>query len=93
MIVQLSHVGARLESASGLRARAVVKLAFSLPGQNTPLSIHGKVLSDSSSPAADVPAVQRTFAVEVQFAELSPADAARLKAWALQAIPPSVDHP
>jgi hypothetical protein len=51
------------------------------------------VLSDSSSPAADVPAVQRTFAVEVQFAELSPADAARLKAWALQAIPPSVDHP
>ena len=93
MIVQLSHVGARLESASALRARAVVKLAFSLPGQNTPLSIHGKVLSDSSSPAADDPAVQRTFAVEVQFAELSPADAARLKAWALQAIPPSVDHP
>ena len=92
-IVQLSHVGARLESASGMRARTVVMLAFSLPGQNQPLSIHGKVLSDSALPTAEGPFLQRTFTVEVQFAELSPADAARLKAWTLQAIPPSPDHP
>lgn len=92
-IVQLSHVGARLQSASSLRARAVVMLAFSLPGQNTPLSIHGKVLTGSSAPTDDGPSGQPTFGVEVQFADLSQADVARLKAWALQVIPPSPDHP
>ena len=87
-IVQLSHVGARLESSSLLRARTRVMLAFSLPGQNTPLTIHGKVLSSDALPAAGSPG-QRAFAVEVQFADVSQADLARLKAWTLQAIPPA----
>jgi CBS domain protein len=87
-IVQLSHVGTRLESSSLLRARTRVMLAFSLPGQNTPLTIHGKVLSSDELPAAGSPG-QRAFAVEVQFADVSQADLARLKAWTLQAIPPA----
>ena len=88
-IVELSHVGARLESASTVRGRARVMLAFSLPGHNTPLTIQGKVLSsDARSTAAEVPG-PRLSVVEVQFAELSHADQARLKAWALQAIPPA----
>jgi hypothetical protein len=93
-IVQLSHVSARLESAAGLWAKSRVLLAFSLPGQNTPVTIQGRVLSsDTSSPTdADI-AGRRTFAVEVQFADLSHADLARLKAWALQAIPPAPDRP
>ena len=87
-IVQLSHVGARLESATGMGSRTRVMLAFSLPGHNAPLTIHGKVLSCGSftAGAADVPE-QRAFAIEVQFADLSQTDVARLKAWALQAMP------
>lgn len=93
-IVQLSHVGARLESASNVRSRSRVILAFSLPGHDTPLTIHGKVLS-SGSPmptGGSVPKRPRAFALEVQFADLSPADLARLKAWALQAMPSVPDQ-
>ena len=92
-IVQLSHVGARLESASSLGSRTRVMLAFSLPGQNTPVTIHGRVLSIHDLSQSSVTASeQRTSAVEVQFADLSSIDLARLKAWALQAIPPASDQ-
>ena len=92
-IVQLSHVGARLESASSVRSRTLVMLAFSLPGQNQPLAIHGKVLSSASlSQAASGDRNDRAFAVEIQFADLSNTDQARLKAWTLQAIPSPTDH-
>ena len=89
-IVELSHVGARVDSASPLKARTRVMLAFSLPGQNTPLTIHGKVLS--LSPAATGSSGERAIGVEIQFADLSPSDLARLKAWTLQAIPPAPDQ-
>jgi len=89
-IVQLSHVGAQLESASNLRTRSRVILAFSLPGQNTPLTIHGKVLASGALPSAGAGQTgERIFDLEVQFADLSHTDVARLKAWALQAIPPA----
>jgi hypothetical protein len=91
-IVQLSHVGARLESGSSLRSRMRVMLAFSLPGHNTPLSIHGKVLSSDSLPAGAAGSDEGAFAIEVQFADLSHTDLARLKAWTLQAIPPAPDQ-
>ena len=92
-IVQLSHIGACLESASSLQGRTRVMLSFSLPGHNAPLTIHGKVLSSDSVPsAASASTGQRAFAVEVQFADLSHIDLARLKAWALQAIPSSPDQ-
>ncbi len=89
-ITQLSHVGARIESATKLPGKARVVLAFSLPGQNTPLTIHGKVMTcDAPSHDAHIQSRKRTVAIEVQFANLSNADLARLKAWALQAIPSS----
>jgi CBS domain-containing protein len=92
IIVQLSHVGARLESAWSVRSRTRVMLAFSLPGQNQPLTLHGKVLSsDSLSPTASGAPEERTFAVEIQFTDLSNTDRARLKAWTLQTIPPTAD--
>ena len=93
MIVQLSHVGARIESAEKLNSRTRVILAFSLPGQNTPLTIHGKVMTCQSSPPGDLnlPGMN-SVAVEIQFADLSNANLARLKAWALQAIPPASTH-
>jgi signal-transduction protein with cAMP-binding, CBS, and nucleotidyltransferase domain len=93
ILVQLSHVGVRLESASNLRSRARVLLVFSLPGHNTPLTIQGKVLScDSILPSAAA-SPERVFAIEVQFADLSHTDLARLKAWTLQAMPPASDRP
>jgi signal-transduction protein with cAMP-binding, CBS, and nucleotidyltransferase domain len=89
-IAQLSHLGARLESASGLREKTRIELVFSLPGQNTPLTIQGKVLSlealASSSSGQSKPG---TFAIDVQFIDHTNTDLGRLKAWALQAIPSS----
>lgn len=87
-IVQLSHIGARLESASNLIGKTRVILAFTLPGQNTPLTIHGKVMT------SDVPSsgTKQLVAIEIQFADLSNADLARLKAWTLQAIPHASDR-
>jgi CBS domain-containing protein len=90
MIVQLSHVGARIESTSKFKAKSRVVLAFSLPGQNTPLTIQGKVMTcDLPSSDAFNQLGQQAMAIEIQFADLSNADLGRLKAWALQAIPPS----
>lgn len=92
-IVQLSHVGARIESASKLNGKTRVVLAFSLPGQNTPLTIHGKVMTSDFLPSGTSrQSGQQAAAIEIQFADLSNADLARLKAWALQAIPPSSDR-
>jgi CBS domain-containing protein len=92
-IVQLSHAGACIESASKLNSKTRVVLAFSLPGQNTPLTIHGKVMtSDSTSSGKPPQHGQKKVAIEIQFADLTNADLARLKAWALQAIPSSSDR-
>lgn len=92
-IVQLSHVGARIEAATRLHSKARVVLAFSLPGQHTPLTIHGKVMT-CESPASDdlKQSGKRAVAIEIQFADLSNVDLARLKAWALQAIPSQSDR-
>lgn len=93
MVVQLSHAGARIESAAKLKSKTRIVLAFSLPGQNTPLTVHGKVMTCEpvASDAGDRPD-RKLFAIEAQFADLSNADLARLKAWALQAIPHSPDR-
>ncbi|HJT18982.1 MAG TPA: CBS domain-containing protein [Nitrospira sp.] len=90
IILQLSHLGALVESSAKIPARSLVVLAFSLPGQNTPLTIHGKVLSgdvrltEQGNGSATCP-----MAGEIQFTDLTNADLTRLKAWALQAMPQS----
>jgi signal-transduction protein with cAMP-binding, CBS, and nucleotidyltransferase domain len=90
MIVQLSHVGARVESATKLSSKTHVILAFSLPGQHTPLTIHGKVMTcDFLSSAPPNQSGETATAIEIQFTDLSNTDLSRLKAWALQTIPPS----
>jgi hypothetical protein len=92
-MVQLSHVGVRLESGSHLRSRTRVMLVFTLPGHNAPLTIHGRVLSCEPIAPAAAASPKGAYAVEVQFADLSPTDLARLKAWTLQSIPPTADLP
>jgi hypothetical protein len=90
LILQLSHLGALVETGAKVAARSQVVLAFSLPGQNTPLTIHGKVLTSEFRPSQPPDQSNARMAmIEVQFTDLSNADLARLKAWALQAMPSS----
>jgi hypothetical protein len=93
LILQLSHLGALVESETTIPARSSVLLAFSLPGQNTPLTMHGKVLTvDHGTSETAKQQRGRTAMIEIQFTDLSNADLARLKAWALQALPSSTSR-
>lgn len=91
MITHLSHVGALVESTAKILTGTNVVLAFSIPGQNTPLTIHGTVLTggvpkaDPGEPSSG----NRTWHVDIQFTDLSSSDLARIRAWALQTMPPS----
>lgn len=90
VILQLSHLGALVESGTKVAAKSRIILAFSLPGQNTPLIIHGKVLNSTlhSAELKDASAKSPVVA-EIQFIDPSNSNLARLKAWALQALPSS----
>jgi CBS domain-containing protein len=93
-ITQLSHVGALVESTAKLMPKANVVLAFSISGQNTPLTIRGRVLA-SEIPGAEpdeTSSETRTWHVDIQFTDLSSSDLARIRAWALQTMPPSPDR-
>jgi hypothetical protein len=71
--------------------KANVVLAFSISGQNTPLTIRGRVLAceipgaapDKTSSGTD------TWHIDIQFTDLSSPDLGRIRAWALQTLPPS----
>ncbi len=91
MITQLSHVGALVESTAKILTGTKVVLAFSIPGQNTPLTIHGTVLTSgvSGAESGEPSSVVRTWHVDIQFTDLSPTDLTRIRAWALQTMPPS----
>lgn len=90
VISQLSHLGSSVRSKTHIAAKSRVVLAFSLPGQNTPLTIHGKVLSSGVGPVGSAqPSEEGMNTSEIQFVDPSDANLARLKAWALQALPAS----
>ncbi|MEQ1562107.1 MAG: CBS domain-containing protein [Nitrospira sp.] len=94
MIIQLNHVGALVESTAKISTGTNVVLAFSISGQNTPLTIRGKVLA-SESPETEpdeTSSSTRTWHVDIQFTDLSSSDLARIRAWALQTMPPSPDR-
>ena len=91
IITQLSHAGGLIESATMLTPKTNVVLAFSISGQNTPLTIRGKVLASETLGAEpdDTSGETRTWRVDIQFTDLSSPDLARIRAWALQTMPPS----
>jgi CBS domain-containing protein len=94
MITQLNHVGALVESATKLTPKTNIVLAFSISGQNTPLTIRGKVLA-SETPGTESDETSRgtdAWHVEIQFTDLSSSDLARIRAWALQTMPPSANR-
>jgi len=93
MITQLSHVGALVESTAQILTGTHVVLAFSIPGQNTPLTLRGTVLTGGASgtepnePSSGGP----VWHADIQFADLSSTALARIRAWALQTMPPSAN--
>lgn len=92
VILQLSHVGALLESPASLLPDTAVILNFSLPDQSSSLNIRGTVLPhDDQTAGADAPFVSSNSTVDIQFTNLSPADQSRIKAWVLQNTPKSTD--
>lgn len=85
VIVQLSHVGALMESPISLLPDTAVAVTFSLPDLATPLTIHGRILSDydrTESPRE--PSGPEPPTVDVQFTNLSPVNHARIKTWAAE---------
>jgi CBS domain-containing protein len=93
LILQLSHVGALVESPSLLLPGTNVVLSFSLPDLISPLTVRGTILNDyhqtrrgDQSAGAATPG-----GVDIQFTHLSPADQSRIKAWVLQNSPKSSD--
>jgi len=91
IITQLSHIGTLVESTANILTGTNVVLAFSIPGQNTPLTVHGTVLTSGTpeTESDEPPSGARTWHVDIQFTDLSSTDLARIKAWALQTMPPS----
>ncbi|MEO5863716.1 MAG: CBS domain-containing protein [Nitrospiraceae bacterium] len=91
IITQLSLAGGLIESTTPLTPKANVVLAFSISGQNTPLTIRGKVLACEIPGAApdETSSGTHTWHIDIQFTDLSSPDLGRIRAWALQTIPPS----
>ncbi|MFO0706690.1 MAG: CBS domain-containing protein [Nitrospira sp.] len=90
-IVQLSHVGAMVQTPTLLLPGTKVVLAFSLPELATPLTVKGAILDNYDRSPARPTGQQGTPTVDVQFTGLSPADQSRIKAWVLQNSPKSTD--
>lgn len=92
VILELNHIGARVESLARLHDKSRVFLALTLPGHNSPLTVHGRVMECAPTLAESTSLRPHPFTVEIQFADLSNTDRARLKAWALQTMPSSSTH-
>jgi CBS domain-containing protein len=92
-IVQLSHVGAMVESPALLLPETKVVLTFSLPDAKIDLTVRGTILNDYEQ---DQPSgkIQPGTApgVDIQFTNLSPSDQSRIKAWVLQNSPKPSDQ-
>lgn len=91
-IIQLSHVGALVESSALLLPGTKVVVSFSLPDLANPLTARGTILNDyEQMRSAGQSHTASTPGVDIQFTNLSPADQSRIKAWVLQNAPKSSD--
>ncbi len=91
-ITHLSHASATIESSARLLPGTSVILCFTIPGLNGPFSILGTILSSDTTPATQESLDQpRNPGVDVQFANMSPSDQTRIRAWVQQqrSIPPA----
>jgi CBS domain-containing protein len=90
VIIQLSHVGALVESPALLLPGTKIALEFSFPEENQSLTVAGTILNDYEH-APGAPASGSPPGVDVQFTHLSPSDQSRIKAWVLQNAPKTSD--
>jgi CBS domain-containing protein len=91
-IVQLSHMGALVESPAVLLPGTKVLLNFSLPDLPTPFTIRGTILNEyAGSGRGSLAPATATPGVDVQFTNLPLADQSRIKAWVVQNSPKSSD--
>lgn len=92
VIVQLSHVGAMIQTPTLLLPGTRVVLSFSLPDLTAPIIVVGTILEeyDPLSESGKTGTVGSP-SVDVQFTGIPPADQSRIKAWVLQNSPKSTD--
>lgn len=91
-IVQLSHVGALVESSTSLLPDTSVILSFSLPSLASPMTVRGRVVSGYGRRHGAVKPPRTSAAtVDIQFVDLSSTDQSAIKAWVLQHSPTSSD--
>lgn len=91
IIVQLSHVGAMVQSPTLLLPGTTVLVSFSLPELPAPLTITGTILDDSETAGLGKRTASTTPSVDIKFTDLSPEDQARIKAWVLKNSPKATD--
>ncbi len=85
VILQLSSVGALMESTASLPPETAVIATFSLSALASPLTVQGRILSDyDRTDATGRPSQTSATTVDVQFTRLSPADHSRIETWVLQ---------
>ena len=84
-ILQLSHVGALMESSTSLLPETTVLVTFTLPGIASPVMVRGRVLSyDNRLGEAGTTLSTPSGTIDVQFTKLSPVDQSRIKTWVVQ---------
>lgn len=84
-IIQLSHIGALVESPALLLPGTKVVLSFSLPDQATSFTLPGTILNEyERGHRTATSSVDFMPGVDIQFTNLPPADQSRIMAWVLQ---------
>ena len=91
-IVEVSHVGALVESSTSLLPDTSVILSFSLPSLASPLTVRGRIVSDyGRGRGAAKPSPISAATIDIQFIDLSSTDQSTIKSWVLQHSPTSSD--
>jgi len=91
-IIQLSHIGALVESPALLLPGTRVVLNFSLPDGSAALTVRGTILNEyERTGGAGTASDPSTPGVDIHFTNLAPADQSRIKAWVLQNSPKPPD--
>lgn len=84
-ILQLSHVGALMESPTSLLPDTAVIVTFSLTGLASPLTTRGRILSNCHRTDGTEDSSRGSLTtIDIQFTTLSPTDQSRIKTWTAQ---------
>lgn len=86
-IIQLSHLGALVETSTSVPSGTSVSLNFSLPGSDRPLTAYATVLkSDDQTHRGRTGQTPHKRSVEMLFTHLSVSDQSQIKAWVIRTL-------